>query len=705
MVSRHAIFNIFDRGTKVNMQHRKGILIIAAILVLISGCKTPEKPIDGQTAYTLKQYSIATTLLQKEFESEKDPVKKKEKANQIADATRQYNNTAGAAEWYRKAADLGDEQALYKLGQMQMMNEQYDKAIESFNKFGSIDAASKYLSQSAVKNCQNALGWKQAFTKTQVTNLSYINTPQSDFSPVLYKGRLVFSSSRNEAKGEMRNAWTGEKSADIFIINLKENAKAQSFSDSINTKDYEGTCTFSKDGNEIYFTRCKALDESDKKNKPTQNEYCHVYHSRSYNGAWSEPEQLKLFADTVNVGQPALSKDGKYLFVSSDLKAGFGGKDLYFFTKTDSGWSAPSNAGTYVNTSGDEMFPWLDERNNLYFASNGLPGMGGLDIFKAVKGKTLWKDAQNLKSPINSGADDFGFIIEKYKPVNADDSILFSGYFTSCRAGGKGADDIYRFEDKWVNFFILKGKVLTKHYEDPENPDSKLLGMIPVPGAKVELKNPLTDAVIATKNCDKDGNYNFKLDGETNYKLSASQAGFLNKNETTTTKGLRNQDSTYITVYKDIEVEKIFKERLIVIPNIYYDYDKATLRPESEAVLDSILVFFKDNKDLTIEIGSHTDSRGSDAYNLKLSQARAQSVVDYLIAKGIAQERLVAVGYGETKLVNKCSNGVECTEEEHQKNRRTTFRIIGSKQKIESVEPDYIPVEGKPTDEKEDKKD
>jgi len=405
----------------------------------------------------------------------------------------------------------------------------------------------------------------------------------------------------------------------------------------------------------------------------------------------------------VNVGQPALSRDGKLLFVSSDNPSGFGGHDLYYFTKTDSGWSPPNNAGTYINTKGDEMFPWLDDKNNLYFASNGLPGMGGLDIFKAVKSKTLWKDPENLKSPINSGADDFGYIITKYSPEDINDSILSAGYFSSSRPGGKGEDDIYRFEEKWANYFVLKGKVLTKKYEDPENPESRLLGIEPVPGAKVELKNPLTDEVIATKNCDKNGNYSFRLESETNYKLSAGQAGFLNKNESTSTKGLRNQDSTYITVNKDIELDKIFTKALIVIPNIYYDYKKSTLRPESEAVLDSILVFFKDNKDLTIEIGSHTDSRGDDKYNLKLSQERAKSVVDYLVSKGIEEDRLVAVGYGKTRLVNQCATGVKCTEEEHQKNRRTTFRIIGSKQKIESVEPENIPVKGKTEDEHDNK--
>ena len=686
------------------MRYRLGISLFTSLVLIMSGCKAPQTAIDGQTAYALKEYSASAELLQKEYGSEKDPVHKRDLAYEIAESYRKYNNTTEAVVWYKKAANLGDEQSLYKLGQMQMMNEQYDSAIVTFNKYAATDATSKSLAQSELKKIENAVQWKNAVTRTHVDNLSYLNTPQSDFSPVLYKGRLVFSSSRDDATGEMKNAWTGEKSADLYITDLNPNAHAEKLSPVLNSKDYEGTCTFSKDGNEIYFTRCLTFDNDDKKDKPTGNAFCHIYYSRLNSGAWSEPEIIKLFADTVNVGHPALSKDGKTLFVSSDLKAGFGGKDLYYFTKSDSGWAGPNNAGNHINTSGDEMFPWLDDRNNLYFASNGLPGMGGLDIFKAVKGKTVWKEPVNLKAPINSGGDDYGLVVEKYKPLNVDDSVLFAGYFTSSRPGGKGEDDIYRFEERWVNFFTLRGKTLTKIYENPENPDSKVTGITPLAGVRVELKNPVTDSVIGSVLSDKGGNYTFKLEAEKDYKVTGSKYDYFNKNEMVTTKGKKSQDSMYITVYRDIELEKIFKQKMIVIPNIYYDYDKATLRPESMAVLDSILIFFKDNKDLTIELGSHTDSRGSDAYNLKLSQARAQSAVDYLIEKGVTKEQLVAVGYGETKLVNKCSNGVECTEEEHQKNRRTTFRIIGSRQVIESVEPADIPVEGKPEENAPDKK-
>jgi peptidoglycan-associated lipoprotein len=664
-------------------------------MLALAACSSLRAPLDGAATYELKQYSTAPDLLQKEYETEKDPAKKKEKALQIAQSYRLNNRIPQAALWYQKLTALGDEPAYYELGKMQMMQEQYDSALRSFGKYATLDASSKLRAQREIKGCQNAIEWRKAFTKLQVTNLQAINSPYADYSPVLLKGRLYFSSSRTEAEGEQKNSWTGEKSADLFMTDLANGGAATRLDAPITSSDYEGTCAFGKDGNDLYFTRCKVLSDADKKNLPKANEFCHIYVSHRQGGGWSEPEMLRLFADTINVGHPALSKDGKTLFVSSDLRDGFGGKDLYYFTQGDSGWVGPNNAGSAINTSGNEVFPWLDERSNLYYASDGMQGMGGLDIYKATKGKNIWKDPQNLRSPINSGGDDFGMAIEKYRPVDKSDTILQVGYFTSTRAGGKGEDDIYRYEQRWVNYFTLRGKALAKRYEDPENPDSKMLGIDPLSGTKIELKNLATDYVIATTVTDAGGNYTFTLDAETDYKLTAGHVGYFNKNETATTRGLRNQDSTYLTVYRDLELDKIFTKKDIVIPNIYYDLDKATLRPESQVVLDSILIFFNDNKDLIIEIGSHTDSRGSDAYNLKLSQARAQSVVDYLILKGVAKDRLVAVGYGETKLVNKCTNGIDCTEEEQQKNRRTTFRITGSKQVIESIEPTDIPQEKK----------
>lgn len=200
--------------------------------------------------------------------------------------------------------------------------------------------------------------------------------------------------------------------------------------------------------------------------------------------------------------------------------------------------------------------------------------------------------------------------------------------------------------------------------------------------------------MVNTTASDTAGHFQFRIEGETDYKYLASKNGYFSASNTVAALH-KNQDSTLIVAYTEVTLNKIFPQKMLVIPNIYYDYDKATLRPESKLVLDSIMIFFKENPDLTIELGSHTDSRGSDAYNLKLSQARAQSAVDYLISKGIPTDRLLAKGYGETKLVNNCGNGANCTEEEHQKNRRTTFRVASEKLNLESIEPENIIVDPK----------
>ncbi len=407
-----------------------------------------------------------------------------------------------------------------------------------------------------------------------------------------------------------------------------------------------------------------------------------------------------MFPDTFNVGQPAISKSGNLLVVSSDYE-GFGGKDIFYFSKNDTGWSRPSNASGTINTTGDEMFPWLDEKDNLYFASNGFAGMGGLDIFKATRAKNSWRNAENLRAPINSGGDDFGYVIEKYKPLNDADTVLMTGYFSSSRKGGNGSDDVYRFEELWLNQYEVRGKIITKQFENPDDPDSKVLGLVPLRLSKVDLQNYKGDS-LASFVTDTGGLFFFTLQQNSSYNLFASRNDYFSNSAKVSTIGKKSRDSILITQYVEIELEKIFTSKEIEIPNIYYDYDKATLRPESKVVLDSLVLFFTQNKAIDIEIGSHTDSRGSDEYNLKLSQARAQSVVDYLIEKGIKKERLIARGFGETRPVNGCVNNVKCTEEEHQKNRRTTFRVTGTKFLLQSIEPTQIRVDPKPGEEEDD---
>lgn len=664
---------------------------IYMLLLAIAACKPAAFVVkDGQTAKDLLLFNQSIDFLTKEFNEERDPLKQQKIAFQIADSYKKFNDYANAEKWYKQSLDLnGGEQALFEMGLMQKQQEKYDEAIRSFEQYQRL-TGNGFEGRKQSNQCLDAIQWKKAFTKVQITNLAALNTKGSDYNLEPYKGnQFVFTSAREECLGTDRDGWTGDKFTDLFIADKKDNSFSApiNFGTPVNTPSHESSATFSKDFKEVYFIRC--VNDSKQ-----SNQYCHLYYTAFNNDHWSEPVKLDVFADTINVYDPYLSKDGQQLYLAANVPGNFGSTDLYVMNKVDSGWSAPLSLGGIINTLGSERSPWLDERGNLYFSSNGLPGMGGLDIFKSVHSKSGFKEPQNLKAPFNSGGDDFGFRIDKYKPINADDTVLYSGYLTSNRAGGKGSDDIYRFEEKWINIFVLKGKVVEKDFENPDDPDSKVLGMKPLPKAKVDLKTT-DDRSVRTLYSDTGGAFLFRLEAETDYKLTAGKNGYFNKTDYVSTKGLRNQDSTFIYLYAELELEKIFTTKMIVIPNIYYDYDKANLRPESKLVLDTVYQFFVENPDLTVEIGSHTDSRGSDAYNIKLSQARAQSVVDYLVQKGVPAERLIAKGYGESVPVNNCGNGSKCTEEEYQKNRRTTFRVVSAKLNLESVQPEDIKVDPK----------
>lgn len=670
---------------------RLSLSIFTFSLLLINACKPiPFQVKDGNTARELLLYNESIDFLVKEYNAERDPVQQLEKATQIADSYRKFNDYANAEKWYKQAADLnGNYAVVYQLGMMQKQQEKYEEAFRNFELSQRMSSGG-FEGRKQAAQSREALEWKKAFTKIQVKNIANLNGTGSDYVLDPYKdNKYTITSMRDEATGSERDGWTGQKFSDIFVTERRDNnfSAPISFGTPVNTAAHESSPVFTNDHKELYFIRCGESKEA--------NQYCHLFYTAFNNEHWNEPVRVDIFPDTVNVYDPVISKDGKSLIVASDAEGGQGATDLYILTKIDSGWSVPQNLGNVINTSGSERYPWLDEKGNLFYSSNGLPGMGGLDIFKALKLKVGYKEPVNLKYPINSGGDDFGYRIDKSRPSSDEDTVLSSGFFTSNRAGGKGSDDIYRYEEKWINIFVLRGKVVEKNYADTSNPESPVMGMKPVRKAKVDLKLP-SDKVLSGVFADTAGIFTFRLSPETDYKLTAGKNGYFNKNDFVSTKGKRNQDSTYIYIYTEIELERIFPEKMIVIPNIYYDYDKTVLRPESKLVLDTVFIFFQENPDLTVEIGSHTDSRGSDAYNIKLSQGRAQSVVDYLIAKGIPAERLIAKGYGETKPVNGCINNVKCSEDEHQKNRRTTFRVVSAKLNLESIEPEEIKVDPKP---------
>ncbi len=309
--------------------------------------------------------------------------------------------------------------------------------------------------------------------------------------------------------------------------------------------------------------------------------------------------------------------------------------------------------------------------------------MGGFDLFKCLKdGKNKWVKPEQLPYPINSPADDFSILLE---PLDENEkvAIYMKGYFASARPGGLGSDDLYYFEKrKAPPHYLLTVTVRTPQYADSSNPESPVLDTIPLQGARILLYEISEQGknLLDTLRSDENGKAEASLNANRDYEIFITAGPrFFNVNKTFSTKSFPHLPGEEYRINIPVTLERIFKEKEIVIPNIYYDFNDWHIRPDAAAVLDTtIYQLLINNPGLVIELGSHTDSRGSDAYNLELSQKRAQAVVDYLVAKGIDPKRLIAKGYGETQLVNHCSNGVECTEEEHQQNRRTTFRVLES---------------------------
>jgi peptidoglycan-associated lipoprotein len=668
------------------------ILLIAVIAV--SSCSSTQKLKTGDQAFEQKSYAVAAGLYKSEYSVEQVPQFKAQKAFRIGESYRLINNTKDAEKWYFEATKLQypDAMARYYLATMLMANEKYEAAINEFKTYGNEDPSNKMKAFEMVRACENARRLMQQKTNVVIENLD-INTASNEYAPVFYLGKdLVFSSDRGDALGSETYGWTGEKYSDLFLSRREKDGSYKSisnFSDFINTGRNEGTPTFNKNYTEMYFTRCGVEGKS----KSKKDDYCAILKStRDADDNWSYPEIVPFFSDSVNVGQPYLSPDGKYLlFVATDAPSGYGGRDIYISYAEWGEWGEPQNLGSVINTSGNEMFPHVADDGTLYFASDGHAGMGGLDIFSAKKDGKIWKDPVNLLPPVNSGADDFGLIIEKSKPADSDDFIKRSGFFTSSRGSGKGGDDLYKFIERNENIFILNVFVFEKVFEVPNDPNSKVIDFRQVESADVELKKyGLALQPAGSKKTDKNGMAKFELEAETDYFLAATKEGYFKKSANTTTKGKKDESKVNIVVQVKIVLEKIYEEKEIVIPNIYYDYDKTTLRPESETILDTLIQLLEENPTVKLEIGSHTDSRGSKEYNEKLSLGRAESVVKYLISKGVNLNRLTAKGYGENNPVNKCVDGVKCTEEEYQENRRTTFKVLAEKFIIESVKPDEI---------------
>lgn len=627
-------------------------------------------------AFDVQEYYVAIDLYKKEYKSAKDKARKAEIIFKVAECYRLTNNLKQAETWYKKAVKIKypDPIAILYLADAMKINEKYADAIVEYNNYAAKVPSDPRGSKGA-ESCALAQKWIDNPTRYEVKNEAQINGKNNDFSPAYasknYK-EIYFTSSRDNAEGKDLDGWTGQSFTDIFTAKIDNKGKWSNPSPLdaiINTADNEGSPVFDADFKTLYFTRCA------RKKKEAMG--CEIYTAESKGNTWGEPQLIVLKPDSVvaTVGHPALSLDGKVLVFASDMPGGLGGRDLWLsqYDNEKKRWTKPVNLGSTINTPADEMFPFIHADGTLYFASSGHIGMGGLDIFKADKvSATSWGNVTNMRYPINSAGDDFAIIFEREAE---------KGYFTSNRAGGKGNDDIYSFILPQLQF-TLQGVV--KNYKNKKPIEGAIVTIVGTDGSSKEVK---TDA---------SGFYKVDLMPATSYVLSASKLPkYLAKTGKTTTVGFEEDKA----LVHDFELDPT--DDVIDLPNIYYDLGKWELRPESKVALDKLVETLNDNPTIVIELGSHTDTRASDAYNLTLSQKRAQSVVDYLIENGIDAERLVAKGFGET-VPRKIPFDVsfmkagdiitdayiaklkteEQKEEAHQMNRRTEFRVLRS---------DYVP--------------
>ena len=619
-------------------------------------------------AYNAGNYFEAVDLFKGVYSRTRDKQVKSDMVFMVSECYRLINDPKDAEAWYKKAvkASVPRPEAQYWLAECIKKNGRYDQAVEEFKKYRQLVPGDPRTEQQ-IRACELAMEWQRDPESYTIEPVKDLNSRESDFSPAYARddyGMIYFTSSRDDAKGNKNSAATGQNFTDIFESRLDKKGKWSTPvpAEYLNSEFEDGTPSLSADFREIYFTRCE-VGKREKKG-------CEIMHSVREGISWATPEKIDLLPDSLIAAHPSISQDGLTLYFVSDMPGGYGGKDIYKVTRTNrqAEWSKPENLGPDINTKDNEEFPYIRDNGTLYFASDGHIGMGGLDIFKATpQADGSWL-VDNMKAPINSNADDFGITFE---------SGAERGIFSSSR-NAHGDDDLYSFDMPPLRFTV------TGLVKDEKTG-------LPAQGALVQLI--ASDGANMQAEVGQNGDFKFNLNPEVDYIFLASKKGYLNGKEKETTRGQEKSHDFMVTVL----LTPI--DRPIELPNILYDFGKWDLRPESMVSLDRLVETLNDNPNVTIELMSHTDSRDTEEYNLALSQKRAQSVVDYLVSKGISRDRLTAKGYGESmpkvvdaaivkdnpflklgvtlndQYINSLPND-EQKEIAHQINRRTEFKVL-----------------------------
>ncbi len=647
------------------MNYRKILLPVILILITLNASKAQYVLKEAMMQASLFNYVQAKTLYEKAYK--KKPTI--DAARGLAEAYRMTNDYEFAESWYTKVVAYPNhtpEDELY-FAQMLMNNSKYNEAKNQLTSYLSKTTGDKRAANMRA-GCDSALTWIAKPVNGRLSNLQEINSKYSDWGTTVYNNKIIFASDRpydslrsgpffgSSNIKRKSYGWTGNSYLHLYESDGKDSSAVRLLNRGINGDFHSATASYSADGKSMFYAATvlekKGRSFLGKDGPYTLNVEIRETDLDSATGRWRQPYAFP-YNEVFNfsVGDPYIAANGQTLYFVADFgKRGMGGTDIYYSKRDAAGkWMEPVNMGPQINTEGDERTPFVDKSGNLYFASNGRAGMGGLDLFVAVSSDTNWV-IKNLGVPVNSPQDDFA-------PYKEDEQTLL---FSSNRLQGKGNDDIYRFEIARIPVFSLTGKVLDKKTNEP------------LANSVVTLFNNETSTPLKVVT-DSEGDFSFKLDSASDYALSGVKTGYASITAIPlTTKGLH----TSTNIEKDIYLDRAEVNKPVKLDNIYFDLDKWEIRADAAIELDKVVKLLNDNPTWKIEMSSHTDSRASDKYNLQLSQRRAESTVKYLESRGISAERLTAKGYGETRLVNKCANGVACSEEEHQLNRRTEFTIL-----------------------------
>ncbi len=575
---------------------------------------------------------------------------------------------AGASKWYYKLLnEFPDDvqpidyfraaQCLKSTGELR----EAERLMETYKAKGG-----KALTIASYKNVADTLFEKGVDDKLFEIDKISANTEHSDFGPAFYDNKIVFASSDNASENFDTEAvdlagWDKQPFLDLYQVevddemNLKE---VEPLKGDINTKYHESTPVFSKDGSTMYFTRNNFLDGKKRRDKDFVIRL-KIYKATKVGDTWDHIKELPFNSDSYSVGHPALNPEENRLYFASDMPGTIGMSDLWYVDILDNDtYSTPVNMGSTINTVARETFPFISTKNNLYFSSDGLKGLGGLDIFVTKLNADDHGEIATFGAPINSSKDDFSFIIKEGR----------IGYFTSNRDGDEGSksDDIYQI---WERCEITIQGPVTDADTGELLPDTEV--------TLLDSNNEVIQSVILKE----DGLFTFNLDCNQQYIIRAKKEGYNPKEEIFETP--KNPKTILMPIVLNMPLTlKVMDPCLpndlgckLTLQPIYFDYDKSNIRADAEVELAKILAALKQYPELKIHIESHTDSRGRDAYNLKLSQRRAKSTMQWFHDKGVTKSRLSAKGYGESQLINECANGVDCSEEKHQLNRRSMFII------------------------------